>query len=131
MALSAAARAALEQFRSQQQNPNGVATVSEDAIDDQSIEGSALPSLAGGAPSGMARPNGLRRPPSQNSNNDWNATSPVNIDRLTGGHNGLFRPEQPKTFKESGVSYRVLESLILKTIKQEGQMNESQLAEHL
>ena len=42
-----------------------------------------------------------------------------------------MRPEQPKTFKESGISYRVLESLILKIIKQEGPRNEHQLAEFM
>lgn len=44
---------------------------------------------------------------------------------------GLFRPEQPKTFGEAGISYRVLEGLILKTIKQEGPRNEHQLSEGL
>jgi predicted transcriptional regulator len=123
MALSPAARAALDQFRSQQHNQNGAATATEDVMDEHS-EDAALPSLTNGS-------GGMRRPPAQNLNDDWKVTSPVNVDRLTGGHNGLFRPEQPKTFKESGISYRVLESLILKTIKQEGQMNESQMAEHL
>ena len=44
---------------------------------------------------------------------------------------GLFRPEQPKTLKEAGISYRVLEGLILKVIKQEGPRNEMQLSDAL
>lgn len=43
----------------------------------------------------------------------------------------LLRPEQPKSFAESGISYRVLEGLILKTIKQEGPSSENQLSELL
>lgn len=43
----------------------------------------------------------------------------------------LFRPEQPRTFEESGISYRVVESLLLKTIKQEGPQTEDQLATFL
>jgi predicted ATPase with chaperone activity len=42
-----------------------------------------------------------------------------------------MRPEQPKTFKESGISYRVVESLILKIIKQEGPRNEQQLSDFM
>ncbi|PIU64677.1 MAG: hypothetical protein COS85_11665 [Armatimonadetes bacterium CG07_land_8_20_14_0_80_59_28] len=43
----------------------------------------------------------------------------------------LMRPLQPTTLKESGISVRVVEGLILKTIKQEGSLSEQQLAEML
>lgn len=122
MALSAAARAALEQFKSQQSGLGG---------GDDSDGGSEqrMPSMADVAP---PRPN-PNRPPSRDvtASVDWNSTSAVNVDRLAVGSNGLFRPEQAKTLKDSGISYRVLESLILKTIKQEGQLTDSQLGEHL
>src|SRR5688500_9903804 len=106
MALSAAARAALEQFKTQQ----GVAPAPE-------------------APAAPERPpidsgNTLPRPPQPAT---LLAPEPGSVDMS----DGLFRPEQPKTFKESGISYRVMESLILKTIKQEGPQNEVQLAEFL
>ncbi|MCC7493534.1 MAG: hypothetical protein IT204_14365 [Fimbriimonadaceae bacterium] len=45
--------------------------------------------------------------------------------------NQLTRPPQPKTFEEAGISERVLESLILKTIKQRGTLNFQQVAEAL
>jgi predicted ATPase with chaperone activity len=56
----------------------------------------------------------------------WNR---INDPSTTIQMGGLFRPEQPKTFKESGISYRVVEGLILKIIKQEGPQNEAQLAD--
>lgn len=39
------------------------------------------------------------------------------------------RPPQPTTVQESGISLRVIEGLILKTIKQRGAMNEQQIAD--
>jgi len=39
------------------------------------------------------------------------------------------RPEQPRNFEDAGISYRTLENLILKTIKQKGPQNEQQLSE--
>jgi MoxR-like ATPase len=98
MALSPAARAALEKFKTQQTG------MSE--------------SEAGSADGDERRSNSPER---------LMATLlPANE---TAG--GLFRPEQPKTFEESGISYRVLESLILKTIKQEGPRSEPQLSDFL
>ena len=41
----------------------------------------------------------------------------------------LMRPLQPTTLKEAGISVRVVEGLILKTIKQEGPLTEQQLGE--
>jgi len=113
MALSAAARAALEQFKSQQ---------GTSAPPAEAEESNGLPAMPD-----MSQAN---RAPVQSSA-DWNATSAVNIDRMNAGNNGLFRPEQPRTLKDSGISYRVVESLILKTVKQEGQLNEGQIAEAL
>ncbi len=43
----------------------------------------------------------------------------------------LLRPVQPTTLKEAGISVRVVESLLLKTIKQEGALTEQQLSEHM
>jgi predicted ATPase with chaperone activity len=119
MALSPAARAALEQFKTQR---SGGALVEEpqDAIDDggnyENDDHTQLPTI---------------EQPVIHSVQDIKATNAVNLDRLTASNNGLFRPEQPKTLKEAGISYRVVESLILKTIKQEGALNENQIAEHL
>jgi len=98
MALSSAARAALEQFKAQQ--GSGALQPKESSAD----------SIAA----------------SSNENTSWNRVSDPQTTIKMGG---LFRPEQPKTFKESGVSYRVLEALILKIIKQEGPQNEQQLSE--
>jgi hypothetical protein len=127
MALSAAARAALEQFKSQQNPADGAPP--QDSSSDTNDNGDSLPSMAeNDAPSRMTLP----RPPSRPQGSaDWNATGAINMDRLQSGVSGLFRPEQPKTLKDSGISYRVVESLILKTIKQEGQMNESQIGDAL
>lgn len=47
------------------------------------------------------------------------------------GSEALRRPPQPRNLKESGLSYRVVESLILKTIKQEGAMSLEMLSESL
>ena len=95
MALSPAARAALDKFKSQQ---SGV----EADIDAADIQQAASVPVHTGE------------------------------EALPVGKSGaLFRPEQPKTFEESGISYRVLEGLILKAIKQEGPRNEAQLAEFL
>jgi len=106
MALSSAARAALEQFKSQQ---GGAAAPPDNAAPPERQQ----------AESG----NTLPRPPQ---------LSGLNLNDLNNEpSDGLFRPEQPKTFKESGISYRVMESLILKTIKQEGPQNDVQLAEFL
>jgi predicted ATPase with chaperone activity len=105
MALSSAARAALEQFNTQQ----GVGTA---------VETPAAP----------------ERPPVDTGNTLPRPPQPAGLlsnDTISESADGLFRPEQPKTFKESGISYRVMESLILKTIKQEGPQNEVQLAEFL
>lgn len=103
MALSSSARAALEKFKSQQPGAEDDAPVDE-----------GLPSLvrsqAESTQSISSLLNGVL--PAQNAGE-------------------LFRPEQPKTFEESGISYRVLESLILKAIKQEGPRTETQLADFL
>ena len=112
MALSAAARAALDQFKTQQQSgdladplppaPNGFAPAPEH--------------LSSAPPANPAPP----------ETTTWNR---LNDPATTIKMGGLFRPEQPKTFTESGVSYRVLEGLILKIIKQEGPQNEGQIAD--
>lgn len=91
MALSASARAALEQFKSQQGTPNQTSTVLEDREEE-----TLYPVAA--------------------DHSDASALM------------GLFRPEQPKTFKDCGISYRVLESLILKIIKQEGPQTDGHLS---
>lgn len=103
MALSAAARAALEQFKSQQAGAQPDAAEENKRVD---------------------RADGANRPP---------VATPVArpSHAVQGGPAGLFRPEQPKTFKDSAISYRVLESLLLKTIKQEGPQNENQLSDFL
>ncbi|MBI3923329.1 MAG: hypothetical protein HY318_18050, partial [Armatimonadetes bacterium] len=43
----------------------------------------------------------------------------------------LLRPMQPTTLKETGISVRVVEGLILKLLKQEGSLTEQQIGEHL
>ncbi len=120
MALSPAARAALEKFKSQRTSDE------DDELDgelpplpnDQAFE--TPPSL--GERIANERPaNGHAKPtPSL-----LEGVLPVSDD------GALFRPEQPKTFEESGISYRVMEGLILKTIKQEGPRTEAQLADFL
>jgi len=47
------------------------------------------------------------------------------------GSEVLRRPPQPRNLKEAGISYRVVESLILKTIKQEGAMSLEMLSESM
>lgn len=135
MALSAAARAALEQFKQQQNPEDGAGGVQSQTTAPESSPGESandsLPSMHDNE--GVAPRTILPRPAARpgSSSADWNATGAINTDRLNAGTNGLFRPEQPKTLKDSGISYRVVESLILKTIKQEGQMNESQIGDAL
>ena len=120
MALSAAARAALDQFKSQQSGP---------PIEADEDEGGGVAVAEMPAPvttqipvAHDIKPNGA--PPSEVAH--WNRINDPSTAIQMGG---LFRPEQPKTFKESGISYRVLEGLILKIIKQEGPQNEAQLAD--
>lgn len=170
MALSPAARAALEQFRAQQGNApgggafparNGSAALDEDddygranaatsaqseTIPDSYLQRAPLGATEsnvapsgyslingnghgnGGAPSGVASGSALTAlTPSALSA----AAQPVESAESFVLNRNLFRPEQPKTWKESGISYRTLESLILKTIKQEGPQNEQQLSEIL
>lgn len=45
--------------------------------------------------------------------------------------NELIRPAEPKTFEEAGISTRVLEGLVLKTVKQKGAMTFQQIADYL
>lgn len=132
MALSPSARAALEQFKARrpgeevEEEESGLDEVQERIrrIKEQGKNGDSfngdetLPTLPGEIEV-------------QKRNNDHRSTSAVMLDRLTANNSGLFRPEQPKTLKEAGISYRVLEGLILKTIKQEGALTEEQLAEFL
>ena len=101
MALSPAAREALEKFKSQR-----VALGIED--DPQNFQESASQTDQSAASS---------------------AASPVSA--FLSGAAELFRPEQPRTFEESGISYRVMESLLMKTIKQEGPQTEEDLAKFL
>ena len=126
MALSPAARAALEQFRQQQTGGN------EDNEEREETEVVASSVAASVAPPRNTTPNATEKAPAN--------SFASRLEQLNSGHapaaeptysGGLYRPEQPKTFKEAGISYRVIESLILKTIKQEGPQNESQLAENL
>ena len=98
MALSPAAREALEKFKSQR-----TALGAEDTIATPPRESEHYASPA--------------------------AASPVTA--FLSGASQLFRPEQPRTFEESGVSYRVMESLLLKTIKQEGPQTEEELGAFL
>ena len=106
MALSSSARAALEKFKSQQTGGEDDATGVMDLPPLPSLENHRTES----APSMASLLRGVL--PSENEGE-------------------LFRPEQPKNFEDSGISYRVLESLILKAIKQEGPCTEIQLADFL
>ncbi len=119
MALSAAARAALDQFKTQQMGSAtlpGTDPASNQGEDthfpdeEMPASGQPMPSEGGDAAQGWTR---------------------INDPSTTIKMGGLFRPEQPKTFKESGISYRVLEGLILKIIKQEGPQNQDQIADIL
>jgi predicted ATPase with chaperone activity len=156
MALSPAARAALEQFR-QQQNPSADGARDEEreapestdplarmmAQRSTSLEDEAPISPAasvGAASMGMTAPSAPAPPTSAPPTSAPTPTFASRLDLLNQAHKsvaepaytgGLFRPEQPKTFKDAGISYRVLESLILKTIKQEGPQNEVLLSEFL
>jgi len=129
MALSSAARAALDQFKSQQQNA-GYVSPDEPTSPAPTAHNGAMPvplapmpphSNGNGAPSLVAA-----APASTPETPLWNR---LNDPSTTIQMGGLFRPEQPKTFKESGISYRVLEGLVLKIIKQEGPQNEGQIAD--
>jgi predicted ATPase with chaperone activity len=154
MALSPAARAALEQFRQQQSaSPNSRAEERESDGDSSlatAVAPSPSPMGAPMAPSpssldplsrlanipGAPPVSGTSTPSNGGSSfaarlealNQQQAARPATDSMYEGG---LFRPEQPKTFKEAGISYRVLEGLILKTIKQEGPQNEAMLSEFL
>ena len=127
MALSAAARAALDQFKTQQQNsgfaspPEPPAPPSHPSFAEALQQNGYTPPGSASAPAAPpAQPANTQEPTTWNRLNDPSTTIKMG---------GLFRPEQPKTFKESGISYRVLEGLILKIIKQEGPQNEQQLAD--
>ena len=106
MALSSSARAALEKFKSQQTG-----------VEDDAVDVMDLPPL----------------PPLAQSQSERTSSMSSLLSGVLPPENGgeLFRPEQPKTFEDSGISYRVLESLILKAIKQEGPRTETQLADFL
>lgn len=99
MALSPAAREALENFKIQRK------ALGDDDTKESSGE---LTSFASPAPT---------------------VSSPVTA--FLSGATELFRPELPRTFEESGISYRVLESLLLKVIKREGPRTEEQLGAFL
>jgi predicted transcriptional regulator len=115
MALSAAARAALEQFKTQQANSQVSMPVDTETPIENRLRNAEDP---------IHTQTSIYAPKPESTN--WNR---INDPSTTIKMGGLFRPEQPKTFKESGISYRVLEGLILKIIKQEGPQNEAQIAE--
>ena len=100
MALSPAAREALEKFKSQR-----TALGADDTIPETPRVSDPL-----GSPAVAAE-------------------SPISA--FLSGASELFRPEQPRTFEDSGISYRVMESLLMKTIKQEGPQTEEDLAAFL
>ncbi len=169
MALSPAARAALEQFRQQQATTpppsaraeereseadsyeaNATATLEAPALDPVSRLASPPAASPAGAPAGGAAggaagvPLVPLMPPLTSTvpSNGGSGSFAARLEALNqaqakqptpnpGYDGGLFRPEQPKTFKEAGITYRVIESLILKVIKQEGPQNETQLSEFL
>ncbi|MDF2441076.1 MAG: hypothetical protein JWN98_2060 [Abditibacteriota bacterium] len=135
MALSPAARAALEQFRAQQQS--GGAPVANGHHDEESDSVDSTTAVPGGPLTAAGLGGG-----------NFNAAGTLSpslaaVSAAAGAPNinqayaepmatgELFRPEQPKTFKECGISYRTVESLILKIIKQEGPQDEQQLSEVL
>lgn len=155
MALSSAARAALDKFRSQQ-GPDGADNSDGNSTYHASVSSAPAPtppsqspamagSMAGSSalnasPGGMqgalrnSQPPAMHVTPPRAEPNEAPPAPRTSAFRDSGYSplsGGLMRPEQPKTFKESGVSYRVLESLILKIIKQEGPRNESQLADFM
>lgn len=161
MALSAAARAALEKFRSQQgdgaidgdgeetQQPSYTAsnyaaaqtastaataapagTSANAPVGGFTASGSAPIAASPGLSSGPMAPDRLQPKPEIRSKPPT-STGAVRETKISYFSSGLMRPEQPKTFKESGISYRVIESLILKIIKQEGPRNEQQLSDFM
>lgn len=167
MALSPAARAALEQFRQQQATTPAASSAEERESEGDSYAPSANATVAAtsSAPSAaVADPiarlasvpvasapapasNGASLPampplPSAVPTNGGAGSFAARLEALNQAQakqpaaepaftGGLFRPEQPKTFKEAGITYRVIESLILKIIKQEGPQNETQLSDFL
>lgn len=134
MPLSAAARAALEQFKARRPGEELEEAEEEEKLDavQTRLRSVREQTRNRGVTQGDDRlPTLPQETALQERMPAPKSTSAVMLDRLTAGNNGLFRPEQPKTLKESGISYRVLESLILKTIKQEGALNEEQLSENL
>ena len=152
MALSAAARAALEKFRTQQ---GGSSVESEE---DETPQSTYTPSTYAASQTANAAPNSAPAETASSAPTHTSTVAPA-AERpqpkpeirnkpmgMSGGSSsregsrdtrmsyftsGLLRPEQPKTFKESGISYRVVESLILKIIKQEGPRNEQQLSDFM
>ncbi len=149
MALSAAARAALEKFRTQQgEGPadNDGAETPQHTYTPSNYAASQTASAAGSAPATapsnaptVASPSTpaperlqpkpeIRTKPMGTSGGSSSGGREMKMSYFT---SGLMRPEQPKTFKESGISYRVVESLILKIIKQEGPRNEQQLSDFM
>lgn len=124
MALSAAARAALEQFRAQQTGgATGTVEMDDSGFDNGNGNGNGGLSTLSPAPSFSS--------PTPTVPTMAPAPTDGALRGLSGKHQGLFRPEQPKSFKDCGVSYRVLEGLVLKIIKQEGPQNVAQLGELL
>jgi predicted ATPase with chaperone activity len=117
MALSAAARAALEQFRHQQVAQAGAPAETLMEEEHETTDSGLTP----------MPPRAAAYAPSPAPTSNYPTSN--YMDPFTSG--GLFRPEQPKTLKESGISYRTLESLILKIIKQEGPQTEQQLSDVL
>src|SRR5690606_30521485 len=109
MALSPAARAALERFKAQQP------AAELDAAEENP---------------GNGKLGGIQSQPqveAMRQGDDYEDAA----ESVFGDAGSLFRPEQPKTFEDSGISYRVLEGLILKIIKQGGPQTEQQLSDHL
>ena len=128
MALSAAARAALDQFKSQQ---------TSNLMEEPPVAQTYAPAPTAATPSVSVAPAPVAAPVAVAHDAKLNGAAPsevahwnrINDPSTAIQMGGLFRPEQPKTFKESGISYRVLEGLVLKIIKQEGPQNEGQLAD--
>jgi SpoVK/Ycf46/Vps4 family AAA+-type ATPase/predicted transcriptional regulator len=59
------------------------------------------------------------------------AVTTESVGLMLGPDTAIMRPPQPRNLKESGISYRLVESLILKTIKQEGAMSLEMLSESM
>ena len=136
MALSPAARAALEQFRQQQTGGDAENEEREETeVVASSVAASVAPprntALNAAAPNAMA-PNATEKTSAASFASRLEQLNNAHAPSAEPAYSGsLYRPEQPKTFKEAGISYRVIESLILKIIKQEGPQNEAQLSENL